>query len=384
MVIALAHRSGTPVRTCSAPATAATFEDLAYWQAANYLTVGQLYLRANPLLRTPLRPEHLKPVPAGPWSLCPAVNVVYTQLNRLARRRLAPTLLVVAPAEATPAVLANLWLEGTYSERVPSVDRRAGGMAELFRRYRTSGGVPAELGAHVPVELRQESRNSPAAVARFAALNAAGAALGAPTLLAACVLSEDQAEAMLLQPASDPLRSLVPGRDGAVLPVVLARQGNGRRLTSLVDLLVGHGYEPLLVAENEPCMLHASVGAALGEAQDRLGSARGGETPESSSRGTVAPLPAVVPVVVVVSPTSFEQPATDAPLGHEVPPASGLLLAHAHDDRDELAALNEWLLSYAPDELFDADGAPVARLQALLPPAPLRLGQLGRKLAERS
>lgn len=345
-----------PIR-CHRPATRESFDDLAYWNAANYLTLGQLYLRANPLLREPLAPEHLKRGPAGAWRHCALTNLLYTQLNRLVCSEEARASLVVAPSGATPAVLANLWLDGTYSERVGAVPQDAEGMAALFRRYGGPKSVPPELGAHVHNGAIAEPELGEG---RLALLAATGAALGATDLVALCLLSEQQALHALSSPEAPPTVALQPGRDGLVVPVVeLGAAGEG---DDVLEALRQGGFAPFVVEEQEPCMAHAAVADALARAR------------------ATAP-DAFRPALVVVTPPAFALPiAADGAAAH---PSNGsedaagdwLYLPHAAHDARQRTELADWLLAYGPEALFDAAGAPAERIAALVPPVGRRVGE---------
>ncbi len=340
---------------CRQGATAETFDDLTYARAASYLALGQLYLDDNPLLADPLAPEHLKRHPAGPWRHVATFNLLYAQLNRLVRLRDIPAALLPAPAAAAPALLANLWLEGTYSERVPAVTRDVSGMRDLFRSYRGPLSVPAALGARVLVGGVADDLGPP----RRCVLAARGATLGAPASIALCVVEDLDAPEVL--GGTGPRGAPPAGRDGLVLPVLLV-PASGDRLARADELVRARGMQTLLVEETEELLAHAAVG-------------------ETFVRALEAHAAGERPALVFVEPAVRELPV--GPDGESVHPASGapdgggewLFLAHAATDARERASLVDWMLSYAPDVLFDAAGAPAPRVAACAPPAGRRVGE---------
>jgi xylulose-5-phosphate/fructose-6-phosphate phosphoketolase len=350
---------GDAAIVCHRAATSATYDDLAYASAASYLTVAQLYLRANPLLREPLQPEDLKPRPAGSWRHCAAVNLIYAQLNRMVRETPVHAQLTLAPLAAVPAVLANLWLDGTAGGRAPALRRDLVGLRELVRTYQGPASAPAALGAHLP----PLTRLSPARAAARAVLAACGAAFGRPEVVSFCVLAGAQAAAGFSERVPPAFAALRPGRDGLVVPVVEVSALSGAQ-GEAAALVSARGFTPLVVSEPEPCMAHAALGDALG----RIVAAR------EEGRGGLA--------IVFVTPPALSAPALeDARAQH---PASGavgpagesLFLPRARADARQRAALEEWLLGYEPDALFAPSGAPSARLDALVPPPERRVGEL--------
>src|SRR5277367_6625956 len=237
----------------------------AYFCAANYLTVGQIYLQANPLLREPLRPEHIKPRLLGHWGTSPGLNLVYAHLNRLIRERDVNVIFLAGPGHGGPAVLANVYLEGTYSEVYPAITQNAEGMRRLFRQFSTPGGVPSHVGPPTPGSIHEGGELG------YVLTHAFGAAFDNPDLLAVAVVGDGEAETGPLEGSWKGISFLDPARDGAVLPIlhlngykianptVLARASD----ESIRSLLTGHGYDVCFVEGDEPIQVHTDFAAAL-------------------------------------------------------------------------------------------------------------------------
>src|SRR5579885_3219572 len=216
-----------------------------YWNAANYLTVGQIYLQDNPLLKEPLRPEHIKPRLLGHWGTSPGLSFIYVHLNRLIRATDADVIYLAGPGHGGPAILANVWLEGTYSEVYPDVPRDAEGMRRLFRRFSTPGGVPSHVSVPTPGSIHEGGELG------YVLVHAFGAAFDNPELLVAAVIGDGEAETGPLEGSWKGIRFLDPARDGAVLPILHL---NGYKISGptvlgrtadadVARLLAGHGYE---------------------------------------------------------------------------------------------------------------------------------------------
>lgn len=340
-----------------AVATAATFDDLAYWQAANYLTLGQLYLQGNPLLASPLRPEHLKAYPAGPWSPGPTINLCYTQLNRFSRELETPSAIVAGSPAATAAMLANWWLDGTYHAEAPEVTRDAAGMLALFRRFGVPDAVPARLRPRLG---RADGRGWFRAGALRRALHSACDGSGRLVL---CVLGRSETLGALV--AAEEHRAGGNGADDAVVPLVWlpaehVAEREGAFVASLWRELYRGGYRPLVVARGSACTVHAELGEAL-----RHCYATASEHPRRTLR----------PAIVLQTPPDWERPlradGTPAPIDPDV---EGRLFAAAASEPGARAALEEWLLALDPKDRFGADGAPSERLGRLVPPSEWRVG----------
>lgn len=354
--------------------TADALADLdAWWRAANYLTVGQIYLLDNPLLREALRPEHIKPRLLGHWGTSPGLNLLYVHLNRAIRERGLDVIFLAGPGHGGPAVLANLYLEGTYSEFYPDVPANLGGMRALFRQFSTPGGVPSHVGPATPGSIHEGGELG------YVLSHAFGAAFDNPGLVAVAVVGDGEAETSPLEGSWKGVSFLNPVHDGAVLPVLHL---NGYKIagptvlgrTSDVDLLAlfsGHGYAPRFVEGGDPARVHAALAAALDNCLDDIARIQR----EARARGAVSERPSW-PMIILRTPKGWTGPkevdgvAIEGTFrSHQVP------LADVRIDRAHLAMLEAWMRSYRPEELFDERGSPSARLAALAPKGDLRMGK---------
>ena len=239
-----------------------------YWRAANYLSVGQIYLMDNPLLTEPLRPEHIKPRLLGHWGTTPGLNFIWAHLNRVIRVHDQPMMFVIGPGHGGPAALANTWLDGTYSEVYPSVSRDAAGMRKLFRQFSFPGGVPSHVAPETPGSIHEGGELG------YSLAHAYGAAFDNPDLIVACVVGDGEAETGPLATSWHAHRFLNPARDGAVLPILHLngwKIANPAVLARIPDdeldaLLRGYGYEPVYVTGDEPAAMHQEMAAALDDA----------------------------------------------------------------------------------------------------------------------
>jgi xylulose-5-phosphate/fructose-6-phosphate phosphoketolase len=336
----------------------------AYWRAANYLTVGQIYLLANPLLTEPLRPEHIKPRLLGHWGTSPGLNLLYAHLNRAIVARDLDAIFVTGPGHGGPALVANTWLEGTYSELYPSVGRDEAGMGRLFRQFSFPGGIPSHVAPEVPGSIHEGGELG------YSLMHAYGAAFDNPELLVLCVVGDGEAETGPLACSWLSNAFLNPARDGAVLPVlhlngykianptVLARMPED----ALLALMRGYGYEPHVVAGDDPAAVHQALAGTLDGVLDRIAEIqRHARTTGDTARPRW-------PMVVLRTPKGWTGPkqVDGVPVegtfrAHQVP------LSGVRDNPAHLAQLEAWLRSYRPMELFDPTGAPVAELAALPP-----------------
>src|SRR5215218_1296821 len=255
----------------------------ATWRAANYLTVGQIYLRANALLRKPLTPEHIKPRLLGHWGTSTGLNLLYAHLNRVVCRTGRSVLFITGPGHGGPAIVANVWLEGTYSEIYEDVTRDLDGMQRLFRQFSTPGGIPSHVSMPTPGSIHEGGELGYALVHGF------GAAFDNPDLLVACVVGDGEAETAPLEGSWKGVRFLNPERDGAVLPIlhlneakisgptVLGRSGD----EEIAALLAGQGYDCRFVAGSDPRQVHRDFAATLAECRTEIAAikarARSGE-----------------------------------------------------------------------------------------------------------
>ncbi len=343
----------------------------AYWRAANFLTVGQIYLQENPLLREPLRPEHVKARLLGHWGTSPGLSLVYVHLNRLIRERGVSALYLAGPGHGGPAVLANVYLEGTYSEVYPAITRDSAGLRRLFRQFSTPGGVPSHVSPPTPGSIHEGGELG------YVLTHAFGAAFDNPDLLVVAVVGDGEAETGPLEGSWKGTHFLNPARDGAVLPVlhlngykiagptVLGRADDAQ----VRDLLSGHGYEALFVEGDEPMRVHRAFAAALDEAHAKI------RAIQAAARAGGAPGRPRWPAIVLRTPKGWTGPKSvdGVPIegtfrSHQVP-LSGVRSSPAH-----LAQLEAWMKSYRPDELFDERGRLVDELAALAPKGDLRMG----------
>lgn len=361
-------------RTASAPSTLPD-EELAaldaHWRAANYLAVGQIYLTANPLLTRPLVPEDIKPRLLGHWGTSPGLNLVHTHLNRVIRDRDLSALCVWGPGHGGPAVLANSWLEGSYSEIYPDVGRDAEGMGRLFRQFSFPGGVPSHVAPETPGSIHEGGELG------YALAHAYGAAFDHPDLVVACVVGDGEAETGPLAASWHGNKFLDPVHDGAVLPILHL---NGYKIANpavlaripedeLDQLLRGYGHDPLFVTGDDPAAVHRALAAAMDTALDRIGAY------QRAAREHGATERPRWPVIVLRTPKGWTGPEEVDGLpventwrSHQVP------LSGVRDHPEHLRQLEAWMRSYRPAELFDADGRPTEQVLACVPAGAARLG----------
>jgi len=340
-----------------------------YWRAANYLSVGQIYLMDNPLLREPLRPEHVKPRLLGHWGTTPGLNFLYAHLNRVIRARGQQMIYVTGPGHGGPGLVANTWLEGTYSEVYPSVSRDAVGMRRLFKQFSFPGGVPSHVAPETPGSIHEGGELG------YSLAHAYGAVLDNPDLVAACVIGDGEAETGPLATAWHSNKFLDPAGDGAVLPIlhlngykianptVLARIGDDE----LEALLRGYGYQPYLVEGDDPATMHQLLAATLDEIFDRIAEIQRAARDDGETGRPRWPM------IVFRTPKGWTGPkeVDGVPVegtwrAHQVP------LSETRDNDGHRRQLQEWLASYAPRELFSDDGVPVESVRAL---APVEIGR---------
>jgi xylulose-5-phosphate/fructose-6-phosphate phosphoketolase len=344
----------------------------AQFRAANYLGAAQLYLRSNVLLQEPLRPEHIKPRLLGHWGTQPGLNLIYAHLNRLVQDTGAEILLVVGTGHGAPAVLACLYLEGTLGEYYPEFTADADGLARLVRSFSWPGGFPSHLTAQTPGAIHEGGELG------YSLLHAFGAAFDNPDLLIACVVGDGEAETGALAASWHSPKFLNPATDGAVLPIlhlngyklsgpaILARMSEAE----LQDFFAGHGYAMRMVEGDDPALVHRELWGALDLAHAEI------RTIQERARGGRHSGPVVWPVIALRTPKGWTGPkkidgvAVEGTFhSHQLPvpdPAGN----HGH-----LRALEDWLRSYRPEELFGRDGKPAAAVTALFPKGDQRLGK---------
>ena len=344
----------------------------AWWCAANYLSVGQIYLLDNPLLTEPLRPEHIKPRLLGHWGTTPGINFLYAHLNRVIKARDLSVLPIIGPGHGGPALVANTWLEGSYSELYPEVPGNAEGMRRLFRQFSFPGGIPSHCAPDVPGSIHEGGELG------YSLAHAFGAAFDNPELLVACVVGDGEAETGPLATGWHSNKFLNPRSDGVVLPILHL---NGWKIASptvlaripreqLESLLSGYGWRPYFVAGDEPWSMHAQMAMTLERVLDEIAAIR------ERARAPGAVVRPRWPMIVLQSPKGWTGPkAVDGVQvegtwrAHQVP------LAEVRSNPGHLRLLEDWMRSYHPEELFDSSGAPRAHLLELAPHAGRRMGR---------
>jgi xylulose-5-phosphate/fructose-6-phosphate phosphoketolase len=343
----------------------------AYWRAANYLSVGQIYLYANPLLREPLRIEHVKPRLLGHWGTTPGQNFIYAHLNRVIKQYGLNVVYISGPGHGGPALVANTYLEGTYTERYPSITQDEEGMRRLFKQFSFPGGIPSHVAPETPGSMHEGGELG------YSLSHAFGAVFDNPDLIVACVVGDGEAETGPLATGWHGNKFLNPATDGAVLPIlhlngykianptVLARIGE----EELRCFLTGCGYEPFVVAGDDPHVMHQLMAATLETVVGRI--KRIQEQARKSASGTRPRWP----MIVLRSPKGWTGPkAVDGePIegtfrAHQVP------LAEVRTNPEHLKLLEQWMRSYRPEELFEPSGRLRAELAALAPQGDRRMG----------
>jgi xylulose-5-phosphate/fructose-6-phosphate phosphoketolase len=342
----------------------------AYWRAANYLSVGQIYLLDNPLLREPLRREHIKPRLLGHFGTTPGLNLVYAHLNRAIRARDLDAIFVTGPGHGGPANVANAYLERTYTELYPTVACDEDGMRELFRQFSFPGGIPSHAAPETPGSIHEGGELG------YALAHAFGAAFDNPDLVVACVVGDGEAETGPLAGSWHSNKFLNPRRDGAVLPILHL---NGYKIANptvlaripeeeLLALFEGYGWAPLVVAGDEPGAVHQAFAAALDGALDEIDRIRQAAREDGDGERPRWPM------IVLETPKGWTGPAEVDGLpvegtwrSHQVP------LAGVRENPEHLRELDAWMRSYRPDELFDDRGRLVPELAELAPEGARRM-----------
>jgi xylulose-5-phosphate/fructose-6-phosphate phosphoketolase len=343
----------------------------AYWRAANYLSVGQIYLLDNPLLRRPLVLEDVKPRLLGHWGTTPGLNFVYVHMNRVIKRDDLDAIFVTGPGHGGPGLVANTYLEGTYSEVYPAITRDVDGLRKLFKQFSFPGGIPSHVSPETPGSINEGGELG------YSLLHAYGAAFDNPDLLVCCVIGDGEAETGALATSWHSNKFLNPVHDGAVLPILHL---NGYKIAGptvlariprpeLEALLRGYGYEPYFVAGDDPMEMHQLMARTL----DRVLAAI--HRIQSDARVHGLGERPTWPMIVLDTPKGWTGPEyVDGKKiegtfrSHQVPLA-GLASNPAH-----LRMLEEWMRSYEPEELFDAEGRLIPELAALAPEGARRMG----------
>jgi xylulose-5-phosphate/fructose-6-phosphate phosphoketolase len=342
-----------------------------YWDAANYLTVGQIYLQENPLLREPLRPEHIKPRLLGHWGTSPGLSLIYVHLNRLIRQHDVPMLYLAGPGHGGPALVANVYLEGTYSEVYPLISRDVEGMRRLFRQFSTPGGIPSHVSVTTPGSIHEGGELG------YVLAHAVGAAFDNPELIVVAVVGDGEAETGPLAGSWKGISFLNPIRDGAVLPILHL---NGYKIANPTVLgrssdddvrsfLAGQGYDVHFVEGDDPPRVHQAFAATLDRCYATIRAIQ-----EDARAHGVSDLPRW-PAIVLRTPKGWTGPKEldGVPIegtfrAHQVP------LSDVRTDPAQLEMLEMWMRGYRPEELFDDNGALAAELFELAPRGDLRIG----------
>jgi xylulose-5-phosphate/fructose-6-phosphate phosphoketolase len=343
----------------------------AYWRAANYLSVGQIYLLDNPLLKEPLRPEHIKPRLLGHWGTTPGQNFIYVHLNRLIRERDLNIVYVSGPGHGGPAVVGNTYLEGTYTEFYPEVTQDEAGLRRLFKQFSFPGGIPSHVAPETPGSIHEGGELG------YSLSHAFGAVFDNPDLMVACVVGDGEAETGPLAAGWHGNKFLNPATDGVVLPILHL---NGYKIANpallaripaqdLDQLLRGYGYEPFVVEGHEPLPMHRLMCHTLDRVLQRI------QEIQQRARSTADETLPRWPMIVLRTPKGWTGPKTvdgQAIEGtfraHQVP------LAEVRSNPAHLRQLEDWMRSYGPAELFDSAGRLRAELAALAPRAERRMG----------
>jgi xylulose-5-phosphate/fructose-6-phosphate phosphoketolase len=343
----------------------------AYWRTANYLSVGQIYLLDNPLLREPLTLAHIKPRLLGHWGTTPGLNLVYAHLNRLITDRDLSALFVTGPGHGGPGLVANTYLEGTYGETYPEIGFDHDGLRKLFRQFSFPGGIPSHVAPQTPGSIHEGGELG------YALVHAFGAAFDNPDLLVCCVIGDGEAETGPLAASWHSNKFLNPARDGAVLPIlhlngykianptVLARIGH----EELRSLLIGYGYAPRFVSGDDPDRVHQALAATMDDVADEIADIQRRAREDGDLTRPRWPM------IVLETPKGWTGPKVVDGLpvegtwrAHQVP------LSQLAENPRHITILEEWLASYRPEELFDDDGAVAAQIRALAPRGDRRMG----------
>jgi xylulose-5-phosphate/fructose-6-phosphate phosphoketolase len=343
----------------------------AYWRAANYLSVGQIYLFANPLLKEPLKLEHIKPRLLGHWGTTPGLNFIYVHLNRLIKKLDLNMIYIAGPGHGGPGLVANTYLEGSYTEFYPNIQQSEEGMQRLFKQFSFPGGIPSHVAPETPGSIHEGGELG------YSVAHAYGAAFDNPDLVVCCVVGDGEAETGALAASWHSNKFLNPARDGAVLPIlhlngykianptVLARMSD----SELTQLFAGYGYEAYFVEGHEPDVMHplmaATLDAVVAEIREIQRKARvEGETDRPTW-----------PLIILRSPKGWTgprvvdgKPVEDTWRAHQVP------LSELAKKPEHIKLLEEWMKSYKPEELFDATGKLIPELAELAPTGTRRMG----------
>ncbi len=343
----------------------------AYWRAANYLSVGQIYLYGNPLLREPLKLEHIKPRLLGHWGTTPGLNFIYVHFNRIINNYDLNAIYICGPGHGGPGMVANTYLEGTYSEYYTNIQQNEDGMLKLFKQFSFPGGIPSHAAPETPGSIHEGGELG------YALMHACGAAFDNPDLLVCCVVGDGESETGPLATSWHINKFLNPARDGAVLPILhlngykIANPTIPGRMTDeeLTNLFTGYGYQPYFVEGDEPDAMHQLMAGTLDTIVGRIRSIqRQARTKGTSTRP-------VWPMIILRTPKGWTgpkvvdgKPVEGTWRAHQVP------VADLAQKPEHIKILEDWMKSYRPQELFDNDGALIPELAELAPKGDRRMG----------
>jgi xylulose-5-phosphate/fructose-6-phosphate phosphoketolase len=346
--------------------------DLRWWAAANYLTVAQIYLQGNALMRQPLSVEHVKPRLLGHWGTSPGLSMIYTLLNRLIGDTDTDWLYMAGPGHGGPALVANTYLEGTYSEVYPGISRDAEGLAKLVRQFSTPGGIPSHVSVQTPGSIHEGGELG------YALVHAGGAAFDHPDLLVAAVIGDGEAETGPLAASWKLPTFLNPRRDGAVLPILHL---NGYKISGptvfgrstaddVIAFLSSQGWDPIVVSGHDPAAVFRALYAALRDAQAKIAAMQH----EARTAPHALPGPSRWPAIILRTPKGWTGPdvvdgvqVEGTSRAHQVP------LAAVRENPEHLQRLSQWLRSYHPEQLFDSEGCLEGDIAALAPAGDKRM-----------
>ena len=343
----------------------------AYWRAANYLSVGQIYLLDNPLLHEPLKLEHIKPRLLGHWGTTPGLNFIYAHFNRVIKARDLNVIYVAGPGHGGPGIVANTYLEGTYSEVYPNISQDSEGMQRLFKQFSFPGGIPSHVAPETPGSIHEGGELG------YSLLHAYGAAFDNPDLVVCCVVGDGEAETGALATSWHSNKFLNPARDGAVLPILHL---NGYKIANptvlaridpeeLESLLMGYGYKPYFIEGDNPEILHQQMAATLDLVIDQIRAIQHDARINGCSKRPRHPM------IVLKTPKGWTGPkfVDGIPIentfrAHQVP------LTEFASKPEHIKLLEDWMKSYMPEELFDDSGKLIAELAELAPKGDRRMG----------
>src|SRR6516162_5875597 len=336
----------------------------AWWRAANYLSVGQIYLEDNPMLKTPLKKEHIKPRLVGHWGTTPGLNFIYVHLNRLIKERDLNMIYIIGPGHGGPGIVANNWLEGTYTEVYPNMAQDEEGMKKMFKQFSFPGGIPSHVAPETPGSIHEGGELG------YALSHAYGAAFDNPDLIVACVVGDGEAETGPLATGWHGNKFLNPARDGAVLPILHL---NGYKIANpcilarisheeLDQLFRGYGYTPYFVEGHEPEKMHGLMADTLDKVIDEIHRIKAAARKKGGAERPRWPM------IVLRTPKGWTCPkeidgkrTEDYWRSHQVP------MGEMHENPAHVRILEQWMKSYRPAELFDESGRLRPELAELAP-----------------